>query len=98
MPTQRDLHDFGSLFSTSTALAAPFGATAGSQRFERAAPTIGGLGPRDAVRRLIDLLIDWQERARQRRALAALSDHMLRDIGLSRTDVTIEANKPFWRP
>lgn len=36
-------------------------------------------------------------RARQRRDLAALSDHSLRDIGLSRTDVDFEISKPFWR-
>jgi len=36
-------------------------------------------------------------RARQRRDLAILSDHSLRDIGLSRTDVDIEISKPFWR-
>jgi uncharacterized protein YjiS (DUF1127 family) len=37
-------------------------------------------------------------RARQRRDLAALSDHNLRDIGLTRGDVEIEIGKPFWRP
>lgn len=36
-------------------------------------------------------------RARQRRDLAALSDHNLRDIGLSRSEVEIEIGKPFWR-
>jgi len=36
-------------------------------------------------------------RARQRRDLAALSDHNLRDIGLTRGDVEIEVGKPFWR-
>jgi uncharacterized protein YjiS (DUF1127 family) len=36
-------------------------------------------------------------RARQRRDLAALSDHGLRDIGLSRSDVDLEISKPFWR-
>jgi uncharacterized protein YjiS (DUF1127 family) len=36
-------------------------------------------------------------RARQRRDLAALSDHALRDIGLSRGDVDVEIGKPFWR-
>jgi uncharacterized protein YjiS (DUF1127 family) len=37
------------------------------------------------------------ERSRQRRALHGLSDAMLRDIGLSRRDVTRETAKPFWR-
>jgi uncharacterized protein YjiS (DUF1127 family) len=36
-------------------------------------------------------------RARQRRDLASLSDHALRDIGLSRSDVESEVGKPFWR-
>lgn len=36
-------------------------------------------------------------RARQRRDLAALSDHSLRDIGLSRIDVDVEVAKPIWR-
>jgi uncharacterized protein YjiS (DUF1127 family) len=36
-------------------------------------------------------------RARQRRDLAGLSEHSLRDIGLSRQDVEIEISKPSWR-
>ena len=39
----------------------------------------------------------WHERARQRRQLQHLSDHMLRDLGLSRYDVHAEGSKPFWR-
>ena len=37
-------------------------------------------------------------RARQRRDLAHLSEHGLRDIGLTRYDVDLELKKPFWRP
>lgn len=37
------------------------------------------------------------ERGRQRRALAELDDRLLRDIGLTRTDVWHEIAKPFWR-
>jgi uncharacterized protein YjiS (DUF1127 family) len=33
----------------------------------------------------------------QRRTLAMLNDHMLKDIGLSRVDVEREVSKPFWR-
>ena len=40
----------------------------------------------------------WLDRSRQRRQLAQLSDHMLRDIGLTRADAWAEAEKPFWRP
>jgi uncharacterized protein YjiS (DUF1127 family) len=37
-------------------------------------------------------------RGRTRRALESLSDHDLRDIGLSRADAWREARKPFWLP
>jgi uncharacterized protein YjiS (DUF1127 family) len=55
-----------------------------------------GLGA--ALRSLFELAMQWYERSRQRRHLAQLSDHMLRDIGLSRADVWSEYAKPFWRP
>jgi uncharacterized protein YjiS (DUF1127 family) len=42
-------------------------------------------------------ILTWHERARQRRALECLSDHMLRDIGLTRADVLAEATKRFWQ-
>jgi uncharacterized protein YjiS (DUF1127 family) len=47
--------------------------------------------------RAVDLCLIWHERARQRRQLRALSDRMLRDIGLTRADVMAESSKPFWR-
>jgi uncharacterized protein YjiS (DUF1127 family) len=34
---------------------------------------------------------------RQRRALLALDDWMLKDIALSRADVLRESGKPFWQ-
>jgi uncharacterized protein YjiS (DUF1127 family) len=37
------------------------------------------------------------ERMRQRRALAGLSDELLKDIGLSRADVYGECRKKFWQ-
>ena len=52
---------------------------------------------RRALERACDLLLTWQERAHQRHSLEALSDHMLRDIGLSRADVMAETTKPFWQ-
>jgi len=39
----------------------------------------------------------WAERQRTRRQLNRLSDHMLRDIGISRGDASHEIEKPFWR-
>jgi uncharacterized protein YjiS (DUF1127 family) len=41
-------------------------------------------------------LLDWAERRRQRRALEALSDAGLKDIGLSRADVARELAKWPW--
>jgi uncharacterized protein YjiS (DUF1127 family) len=39
----------------------------------------------------------WAERRRQRRALLELSDHLLKDLGLTRLDALREGGKPFWR-
>ncbi len=38
----------------------------------------------------------WAEVYRGRRELRQLSDHMLKDIGLSRADAEGEAARPFW--
>ena len=40
---------------------------------------------------------EWRRRLRDRRALAAMSDRSLRDIGLTHYDALHEADKPFWR-
>jgi uncharacterized protein YjiS (DUF1127 family) len=56
---------------------------------------LGGLSP--WLWHTADLLLLWQERARQRRQLQNLNDRMLRDIGLTRGDVLAESSKPFWR-
>ncbi len=42
-------------------------------------------------------LAEWRRRSRDRRALAAMSDRSLRDIGVTRYDATYEASTPFWR-
>jgi uncharacterized protein YjiS (DUF1127 family) len=38
----------------------------------------------------------WLERSNQRRTLAELDDRMLRDIGVTRSQVQHEIAKPFW--
>lgn len=38
----------------------------------------------------------WADRRRERRALLACSDGLLKDVGLSRADAMREAGKPFW--
>lgn len=55
-------------------------------------------GTGQGCRKMIELVLLWHERARQRRQLAELSDHMLRDIGVTRADAWAEVEKPFWRP
>ena len=71
----------------------PFGAYAGPRR-----PTAASFGEilLEAAARVLRTLLTWQERARQRRALAQLDARMLKDVGLSRAEVDLELRKPFW--
>jgi len=39
----------------------------------------------------------WHQRARQRRHLAQLDEHLLRDVGITPEQARREARKPFWR-
>jgi uncharacterized protein YjiS (DUF1127 family) len=60
---------------------------------ERAsAPSFGSLAAS-----LLRHIPTWWERIRQRRALAAVDDWMLRDIGMSRADAMRECDKAFWQ-
>ena len=45
----------------------------------------------------IETLLLWQERRRQRRILATLSDAMLKDIGVTRLEALSEWSKRPWR-
>lgn len=47
-------------------------------------------------RRAWQRIVRWRELARQRRQLAMLSDVALKDIGLSRADIWVETQRPFW--
>jgi uncharacterized protein YjiS (DUF1127 family) len=49
------------------------------------------------IRRMPHTVWLWFMRVESRHAAAMLSDHMLRDIGLTRADVERELMKPFWR-
>jgi uncharacterized protein YjiS (DUF1127 family) len=51
---------------------------------------------RGLVTRLFDQVLAWLDHARQRRHLGELDDRLLRDIGLSRTEVEHEISRPFW--
>lgn len=53
-----------------------------------------------ASRSVFALALCWRRiasRYRQRRALAELDDHLLKDIGLTRPDAEKECRKPPWR-
>lgn len=39
----------------------------------------------------------WRERARSRRQLLTMDDHLLKDIGVTRHEAEYEARQPFWR-
>lgn len=61
-------------------------------------PAVGFGGTvRWVVTRAIGLILTWQQRARERRHLASMDDHGLKDIGLTKVDVLREADKPFWQ-
>ena len=53
--------------------------------------------PMQAVIRLAGLVAIWERRARERRALGEMSEHILKDLGISRVDARRESEKPFWR-
>ena len=40
----------------------------------------------------------WRQRYRDRRELARWTESDLHDIGVSRSDIAHELEKPFWRP
>lgn len=50
-----------------------------------------------ALTRATDGAATWSRRIADRRALRALDDHILHDIGLSRADIEHEAGKRFWQ-
>ncbi|AWN53666.1 DUF1127 domain-containing protein [Methylobacterium sp. 17Sr1-1] len=64
----------------------------------RLVPTIRIAPPRRrAAVTLIQRLELWADRRRERRALMACPEGLLKDVGLSRSDALREAEKPFWR-
>jgi uncharacterized protein YjiS (DUF1127 family) len=48
------------------------------------------------AKRLSATIETWLQRHSQRRALQALDDHLLLDVGLTRAQADEEAGKPFW--
>ena len=52
----------------------------------------------DGLMRVLLVVDAWLIRRHQRRNLMELSDHMLKDIGITRGEAYREGAKPFWRP
>ncbi len=50
-----------------------------------------------AMDRCIELLMTWRQREADRAVLAEMNERDLRDVGLTRSEVLVEADKPFWR-
>ena len=46
---------------------------------------------------LFNRVSEWSERRRTRGHLYQMPDYMLHDIGVSRSEVETEYQKPFWR-
>jgi len=46
---------------------------------------------------LVEAPFVWLERVQDRRRLAELDDHLLRDIGISRAEAEHAAARPFWQ-
>jgi len=52
---------------------------------------------RSATARLLETLRLWHERAQRRRELVDMPDYLLRDMGITREELSREMQKPFWR-
>jgi uncharacterized protein YjiS (DUF1127 family) len=52
---------------------------------------------RTAICRIFRRLVEWGHRMNEHEKFSHLTDSQLRDAGLTRTDLVIELNKPFWR-
>lgn len=51
---------------------------------------------REVAGAINDTLALWDLRARSRRDLARLDEHLLRDVGLDPVEARREVTKPFW--
>lgn len=96
--TRTDAHSgFGTLFSTVASLTSPLQMGLRRPLYE----AVPQLAVRPHGRRwlagAVDRVLTWSERARQRRQLMQFDDHLLRDIGISRSEAITEADKPFWQ-
>jgi len=74
-----------------------------AEPFERAVTRLAVLGLRalkrsqQHVASFAALIDQWRQRGRDRALLREMREHQLRDLGLTRADALVEADKPFWR-
>jgi uncharacterized protein YjiS (DUF1127 family) len=61
-----------------------------------AAVVVGLGGVAAMIGTALDRMLTAHERWRQRQALLALDDHLLKDIGITRVDVEREIGKSLW--
>lgn len=59
----------------------------------RSTRSLFGGGAAGGIARLVEWVFDSLEKQRQRRQLAGLDDHLLKDIGVSRADVWRELHR-----
>jgi len=52
----------------------------------------------EALGRFVETVRTWRRRSRERDELGRLNEYQLHDIGLSRSMILAEIDKPFWRP
>lgn len=65
----------------------------------RSLPSLRGVirFPAVAMARILRTAGIWYRRHNERRALAALPDYLLKDIGISAADAWAESRKGFWQ-
>lgn len=69
-----------------------------SQSSTRSLPSLRGVlrFPTALMARIVRTAGIWYRRHQQRRALAALPEYLLKDIGISAADAWAESRKGFW--
>ncbi|WP_207481850.1 DUF1127 domain-containing protein [Arenibaculum pallidiluteum] len=51
----------------------------------------------DVIKKTLGAWVDRVESRRRLAAIAGMDAHLLRDIGITRSEIMIETSKPFWR-
>lgn len=70
-----------------------------SRQHPVASPIAGSpTADRGRAKHVVAVLSSWWRALGDRRRLYAMSDEMLRDVGLTRADVEREFQRPFWEP